>query len=233
MSKSGRTAAENEDSCAADAARGRFAVADGASTSARPEIWSRLLVDAFVRDRLDPLAPDVLGQLREQWWQQVWAPDLPWFAHEKLLLGAAAAFVGLCVSADPGVADQPSATNRYRARAVGDSCLLHLRGHRVLVAGPLDRPAGFSRFVELLHSGRQAPPPADAVWEVRGTFRPGDVFVLASDTAAKNLLAEYTECGYAPEQAKRLARRSLFDDFVAQVRDSGQNDDMTVCVVGT
>ncbi len=97
MSKRGRSDAENEDRVAYDVGSGRFAVADGASTSARSEVWSEILVNAFTRDGVDPLAPDVLDRLRQAWWKQVARPGLPWWAVEKLPQGAAAAFVGLTV----------------------------------------------------------------------------------------------------------------------------------------
>ena len=50
--KAGRSGDENEDAFELDDAKGRYAVADGVSTAARPEVWSRLLVHAFVCPRV-------------------------------------------------------------------------------------------------------------------------------------------------------------------------------------
>jgi hypothetical protein len=94
--KRDRAPHENEDSVAGDTGQGRFAIADGASTSARPEVWSGLLASTFVNGD-NPLAPEVLARLRADWWQQVYRPSLPWFAQEKLSRGGDATFVGLHV----------------------------------------------------------------------------------------------------------------------------------------
>ena len=50
--KAGRSDDENEDAFELDDVMGRYAVADGVSTAARPEVWSQLLVHAFVSDEL-------------------------------------------------------------------------------------------------------------------------------------------------------------------------------------
>ncbi|WP_018500714.1 hypothetical protein [Parafrankia discariae] len=219
--KLGRSPAENEDSCALRPERGRFAVADGASTSARPEVWSRLLVDAYAHDGLDPLAPDVLGALRERWRAQVSRPGLPWFARAKLQSGADASFLGLSVDV----------VNRcWTATCVGDSCVFHLRDGETRAVGPVGRSADFTRFAQLVASrGPTAPEPT----LLTGELRPGDVFVLATDALARLLLYATETRGRmpAPDRLARTAGR--FSRAVAAYRHHGllANDDTTICVV--
>ncbi|MFI0466581.1 hypothetical protein ACH347_21085 [Saccharopolyspora sp. 5N102] len=221
--KRGRVAAENEDSVACDAGHGRFAVADGASTSARPEVWSEILVNAFTHDGVDLLAPEVLERLRRSWWQQVARPGLPWWALEKLPQGAAAAFVGLTVR-DSG----------YQVRAVGDSCFFHLRGPEMLLVGPLDRAERFSRFPNLISTNPDGPTAVDAAWEGGGSYEAGDLFVLATDALAKHLLQVYEAAGHLIPVSDHLGSPEAFAEFVAHSRESGMdNDDTTVCVVQT
>lgn len=223
--KHGRTPAENEDSVAADPVTARFAVADGASTSARPEVWSRILVDAFVREGLDPLSPDIRARLRDRWWRQVATPALPWFAVAKLRQGGSAAFVSLEFDLDEGT---------FRAAAVGDSCLFQLRGGRLVFAGPLSRSAQFSRYPVLLGTQPDGPDPVKAmIWE--GAFGRGDEFVLATDAVAKFLLLVHETHGRMPSLAGLVRSHEHFQRSVALYRHRQlmPNDDATACVVRT
>ncbi len=221
VAKNGRTPDENEDSAATDASAGLFAIADGAATSARPEVWSRLLVESFVGERLNPLAPQALARLRGQWRTAVMRDGLAWYAEAKLAEGAAATFLGLRVE---------PATRSFHAIAVGDSCLFHLRHHSLLSVGPIQRAADFGRFPDLV-SSRPDIRPAPAT-DMCGTYRVGDVFLLATDAMAEFLLAAYERYGLLPIGHLLDAR---FQRRVVAYRDRGRigNDDTTVCAVRT
>ncbi|CAI7977527.1 PPM-type phosphatase domain-containing protein [Frankia sp. Hr75.2] len=221
VARLGRSPAENEDSCAIRPELGRFAVADGASTSARPEVWSRLLVDAYAHDGLDPLAPDVLRALRERWWAQVSRPGLPWFARAKLQSGADASFLGLSVD----VANQS-----WTATCVGDSCVFHLRDGETRSVGPVGRSSDFTRFAELVGShGPSAPEPT----LLTGELRPGDVLVLATDALARLLLHAAETRGRMPSPCWLAQTAGRFSRAVAAYRHHGYlaDDDTTICVV--
>ncbi|WP_216918037.1 hypothetical protein [Nocardia noduli] len=218
--KDGREINENEDRAGVGARR--FAVADGASTTARPEIWADILVYSYVAERNDPFHPVVLAQLRAQWHHEVTQLGLPWYAERKLQEGGAATFVGLDLDED---------TQRYQATAVGDTCLMHWRDTTLLVAGPLNLPDQFSNTPDLVstHAGdhrHQA-----AIWHAYGDYQPGDRFVLATDALAKYLLHQQL-CGFSVDLDDALDR---FDDWVvdARVGDGLGNDDTTVVQVVT
>jgi hypothetical protein len=222
LPKLGRTPVENEDSVALCPSRGRFAIADGASTSARPEVWSRLLVDAYVGLCADPLDPPVLTGLRSEWNGLVRSAGLPWFAVAKLDEGASSTFLGLLV--DGG-------TGEFRAYGVGDSCLFHVRGHRIVLVGPIQHPDGFGRFPDLVSSrpGGARPEP---VW-LAGSGRPGDVLLLATDALARFLLETHDRYGRLPQLGPVLADQRGFTRRVAGWRRRGLigNDDTTLCAV--
>ncbi|WP_238010308.1 hypothetical protein KZZ52_52950 [Dactylosporangium sp. AC04546] len=222
--KLGRGPAENEDSATMDAALGRFAVADGASTSARPEVWSRLLVSACVEEDADPLEPRTLAHLRERWLAAVADPALPWFAQAKLEQGADAAFVSLRL-------DPVAAT--YQATGVGDSCLFHLRADRIVRVGPVERAGGFNRFPLLLSSRAAAAAPGGTA--LAGSYRPGDVFALATDAMAHFLLGVHERIGRLPSLAALVRSPETFARQTARYRWRGRiaNDDTTLCVVTT
>jgi hypothetical protein len=224
MPKLGREPADNEDSAMVDIAAGRFAVADGASTSARPEVWSRLLVEAFVEQRADPLEPQTLSRLRAQWTVLVTDPALPWYARAKLEQGADAAVVGLSV--DPN-------TLTYLATAVGDSCLFHIRRHGLVTVGPVEHAGDFDRFPELLSSRVDAPPAKPTV--LAGTYLPGDTFALTTDAMAQCLLAVLERHHRLPALTEMVRDRERYARRVAQYRWRGllANDDTTLCVVST
>jgi hypothetical protein len=218
--KLGRGTHENEDGVAFDTATGRFAVADGASTSARPEVWSALLVRSFVEHDVDPFEPAALAGLRRRWHALVAdGARLPWYATAKLQHGADSTFLGLRVR-----------RGGYAVTAVGDSCLFHVRGGRVLLMAPAIRPEEFGRFPPLVSSRPDAPVPAAVT--VDGEHLPGDLFVLATDAVAQFLIAGYTRHGRFPVTG--LGRdRAAFLRAVTSLRGRAAmaNDDSTLCVV--
>ncbi|WP_239331942.1 hypothetical protein [Frankia sp. CiP3] len=222
--KLGRSAAENEDSAAADQVAARFAIADGASTSARPEVWSRLLVDSFVTEHADPLAPEILPHLRSRWWGHVAKPNLPWYATAKLMEGADSTFLGLLVDSAEGV---------YHAVSLGDSCLFHIRRQEILWVGPVDHADGFGRFPELVSS--RAGAPRQQPTEFTTTYQDGDIFLLATDAVSAFLLKIYERHQRVPPLGTFVNSRERFARFVARHRHRGQlaNDDTTLCVVRT
>ncbi|PRY29700.1 protein phosphatase 2C domain-containing protein [Umezawaea tangerina] len=213
---------ENEDSVSVNAEEGWFAVSDGASTAARSEVWSGLLTRAFTRGE-DPFDPVTTARLGSEWWEAVFAPDLPWFAHEKLVRGSAATLVGLRLSG-----------HSYEATAIGDSCLFHIREGALLLAAPLDGSARFSRFTPLLGTGVDGGHAPDDVWSGRGEFVDGDLFLLATDAVSKRLLRHHEEHGTLWPVCDHVSDDEVFAEFVERERDRGlDNDDSTVCVVRT
>src|SRR4051812_3164001 len=94
----GKLPDECEDAAAADAARGRFAIADGASESSHAGPWARLLVETFVSDESQTW-PGWIGPLQARWAEAVARPTepLPWYLEGRLEQGAFSTFVGLSV----------------------------------------------------------------------------------------------------------------------------------------
>ncbi|MFC3451375.1 protein phosphatase 2C domain-containing protein [Amycolatopsis speibonae] len=217
--KYGRSEDENEDSVTVNKAAGRFAISDGASTAARPEIWSRVLTEAYATELLDPFDQAVLRELRQRWRQEVIKPDLPWFAQAKLAQGSAATFTGLQVS-----------EFRFSVVAIGDSCLLHLRDDEILLSAPLSKAEEFSRFPVLVRTIDQTPPTTE-VWSGGGQHQAGDVFILATDAIARYLIQNHV---HLPLFCREPIVDAWFGDFVTEQRHQGlANDDTTVCVVRT
>ncbi len=184
--KRGHRPEENEDAAAGDGGRGRFAVADGATESAFAGDWSRLLAEAFVRDSImDRGWPEWLPSVRQQWLDTVGGHELPWYLEEKFEQGAFATLLGVDLARAPTGGGWD-----WRAVAVGDCCLFHLRGNELVCSFPLDASMDFNTTPSLIGS-RPGDFPRDQ--RAKGRARPGDKFLLISDAMAQWALRRHEE----------------------------------------
>jgi hypothetical protein len=222
----GHSAAEYEDASASNAALGRFAIADGATESAFAGLWARLLVEAFVSSNVpDPSAwTGWLPELQTRWEAEVGRQPLPWYGEIQCQQGAFATFLGVEV--------RPP---RWRALAVGDSCLFHIHQNRLRCAFPMTRAADFGDTPWLVGS-RGYSPVMMALREGRqeGDFAAGDRLWLMTDALAQWFLY-LAEAGQRPwellEPLLVLADApERFASWVAALRAARhiRNDDVTL-----
>jgi hypothetical protein len=175
--KAGNTAGQNEDAAAAAPRAGRVAVADGASEGWQSGPWAKALATAFVKAPPDPAGfADWLLAARAA------GPRTPaggsWYAEVKALSGAFSTLLGATFEepkAGPGV--------KWRAVAVGDSCLFQVRAGKLLAAFPVESADEFGNRPGLVGSADHAPP-ADPQW-FAGRAEPGDAFYLLTDAVAE------------------------------------------------
>lgn len=175
----------------------RLAIADGASESSYSGLWAKLLVRALARERPQGYALDLalteerIARCQDTWNRIVGARPLPWFAEEKLQQGA---FAALCGVELRGLPDQPDGGGTWRAVAIGDACLLHLRDRDLLVSFPCTEASDFGVTPHLLAS-RAAHNVAlrAGLAERSGEWVPGDCFVLATDALAKWMLEQHAD----------------------------------------
>src|ERR1700676_1441296 len=97
LPKRGNAEDEYEDAWAADPARGRFAVADGASESSFAGRWAQLLTGAFLEAARPADVADWVNGPRRGWAAEVMGLELPWYAEMKREQGAFATLLGLGV----------------------------------------------------------------------------------------------------------------------------------------
>jgi hypothetical protein len=218
LPREGHTPTEYEDAFAGDPARGRFAVADGASESAFAGDWARLLVQAYVR-RPGPWSA-WLPAVRRRWHRQGQKRELPWYAEAKFQEGAYAALLGIAF--DGG---------RWQAEAVGDSCLFVVRGQRLARSFPLRRASEFGNRPSLLGSRRrQAGQPRARRFRLQGGCRPGDVFCLMTDALAQWFLQQAEAGGRPWDDVRALADADQFARWLTGLREAQKvrNDDATL-----
>jgi hypothetical protein len=153
---------------------------------------------------------------------------LPWYADQKRELGAFATFLGFKVRGRPG-----SNAGVWRAIAVGDACLFHIRGAKLRLAFPVAHSADFGNRPDLVRSRRAAP---DSSRRARGRWQPEDRFLLMTDALAQWFLLGVEEArDPISEIGALLAQPPDQAGFAAWVtecrRSSMRNDDVTLIVV--
>ena len=181
LAKSGHRPEENEDAIAAAPERFRFAVADGATEGWESAGWSAHLAGAFIRRCPTPADfSEWLSSVRGTWRPRTVQGPVAWYAAEKQEQGSFATLVGL------ELRPAPDGTWGWKAVAIGDSCLIHVRDGSIEAAFPLSSRSEFGDRPPLVPSSpaRTCPPPS---W-LAGRAQPGDLLLLATDAAAAHLL---------------------------------------------
>ena len=245
LPKSGNRLNENEDACTirfplriGDADRGpvRIAVSDGASQSAFARRWAGLLANAFAFADPPKLCTlnegsfnEWLAPARKRWDTAVPWSRLPWHGKAKSRAGAFATLLGLTIESSP---DGPPGL-RWRAVAVGDSCLFVVREGRLHRSFPLEDPSEFGNRPDLVCS---KPASAGRTWNAvhraHDWCEPGDLFILATDALACWFLAS-DDSRERPWEAVAALNSSTWAGWVEDRRRSGQmrNDDTTLVML--
>lgn len=228
LPKAGSSVRENEDawSCRQDpgSVGWRFALADGATESSFARLWATMLVRAYAQGtwRLDEEPQWQLENLRRRWLTVVSRRPLPWYAEEKVRLGAYATFLGLALSANPH-------GHRWQAAAVGDTCLFHLRGASLLASFPCASVDELPLRPEAVSS---RPGAGTRFLRAEGDCRSGDRFLLVTDALAHLCLERAAQGGRPFTTLVRLtsAGPRAFADWVGTMRRRGElrNDDVTL-----
>ena len=180
LPKEGSAPEECEDAAGVNVRGLRFAVADGATEAFDARRWAVRLAEAWVGGEEAPLSAAEFGPwLRAQgeWLHASWeGRRLPWYAEEKRRAGSYAAFVGLRLEAGGA---------RWRAVALGDSCLVQVRGGGLSAALPVSSHEAFGSSPPLVPSSPSLAGAALArLVEAEGEAAPGDTFLLMTDALA-------------------------------------------------
>lgn len=219
--KSGNAASEYEDAYAVEPGSLRFAVADGASETSFAKQWAELLVHRFVHE--PPGSADLrewVTPLQATWAEGQQGKATAWYAEEKARDGAFSSLLGLAIE-----------DGRWRALAVGDSCLFVVRSGRMARAFPLARAEQFNNRPVLLSSVARANARVwDEVVTEEGELEGREQILLMTDALAQWFLVE-AELGRRPWAA--LAKAATQDQFCVLIdclRAGGalRNDDVTL-----
>jgi hypothetical protein len=217
----------------------RFAVADGATESSFSRLWAQMLVRSYIQSPLTP--KNLRRRLKRRcydWDKQVKVQPLPWFAEEKVRLGAFSTLLGLSLETQDTTS---SIDGQWTALAVGDTCLFQIRDNELLTSFPIERVDEFGYHPSLVSSNRNR---NQAIWEQldriehTGQWQAHDTFFLMTDALACWFLSRF-EKGEKPwmtlnavaEQAQLL--RGYFGSWIDETRASKamRNDDVTLLIV--
>jgi serine/threonine protein phosphatase PrpC len=219
--KSGNTASEYEDAYAVKPEALRFAVADGASETSFARQWAELLVEGFVQ--VAPSAAELhafVAPLQATWAEGQQGKATSWYAERKAKEGAFSSLLGLTIEGE-----------RWRALAIGDSCLFVVRSGKMLRAFPLDKAEQFSNRPSLLSSvARSNAGVFEQIAVVDGDLAANDRLLLMTDALAQWFLVE-AEMGRRPWAAlAKITTPEQFTAFIDCLRAGGalRNDDVTL-----
>lgn len=239
--KAGNSAAEYEDAHwpreARDAAGAtHLAVADGATETSFSGLWARLLVKSYGRWRLAEATWDEeLNRIRRVWQRAVGQKPLPWYAEEKLRLGAFSSLAGLSLLPSPEPKDRGG---EFTALAIGDSCLFQVREGKLIWSFPFTAAEEFNSRPLLLSSLGQGADREVAAQRVNGAWQHGDVFYLMTDALASWTLRTLESGGDPFAVLETIDTTAAFENFVAAQRAASdaegipllKNDDVTLAL---
>ncbi|MFE9630264.1 hypothetical protein [Streptomyces sp. NPDC006463] len=227
-------------------------VCDGATESVLAKDWARLLsraaaVAAMARPEVmtgGPAFEEFTADAVARWdpWLETYTATragegrpLKWYERVKLDAGAFATLLVVRVdpASEPGPEPEPGPTWHWRAAALGDSCLFHIRDDRLLGSFPVQRAEEFGTTPDLFGSRNHD----TGLLEERTRFtegdaRAGDRLLLMTDALAAWFLS-------APDPQSALHELLDFsgpDDLAAfarwltglRERQNLRNDDVAV-----
>ncbi|MGA2387658.1 MAG: hypothetical protein ABSF97_01780 [Candidatus Sulfotelmatobacter sp.] len=205
-----------------------FAVADGATESSFSGVWANQLVRAYGRGKIDPANTSVSLLPKQRGWSRfVSRKPLPWYAEEKIRSGTFSTLLGLTLNDNGDGQEGP-----WNAIAIGDSCLVHIRGEEILKMFPLSNAADFNNSPFLLGSHPDSNKEIETHIQIaNGQWEREDKFYLMTDALAAWFLRE-VEDGETPWHTLRdLDTEDLsFRPWVEDLRKKKQirNDDVTL-----
>jgi hypothetical protein len=177
LPKFGNSDTECEDafSCKSKRRFLKIALADGATESSFAKEWANILVENLDFSKTQFIRR--LSSLRSQWLLGVDTTNLPWYAEAKLEKGAFSTLLVLSVDFK---------TETYKAFAIGDCCLYHVREDSVVLSFPIQTSNDFSNSPFLVSTRKDYDDELKIQLKETGSrnIQSGDFLLLMSDALA-------------------------------------------------
>lgn len=202
------------------------AVADGATETSYSALWANLLVEAYVDVNGDELRfQSQLADIRRRWDETVRSKPLPWYAEEKVAKGAFATLLGVVIT-------PASSQAKWRAVAIGDSCLFHVRNHELQTVFPISSGQQLCERPALLSSNTAAQGTfSELARFTEGDLTIGDRLYLVTDALAGWIFSNLDN-GSKPFESieEMLGMLEAFPSWLGHHWDTGslKNDDCTI-----
>lgn len=195
---------EYQDAYYADGKRGVAAAADGVASSLFSGSWARILVQAVVKDppAIDdpPSFAPWLAKHREAWLAGVDPSTLAWHQKPKFQDGAFATLLWLEMIVTEKSDAEATGEFQYFAYAVGDTCLFHVRGDRLLRSFPLTKSEEFDNDPLVIGSVDKKKDHLVEFLSASDYCQTGDLLAICTDAVAAHLL-HAMEQGEVPDWA--------------------------------
>ena len=155
----------------------KFAISDGATESIFSREWSSLLVSCFKDKPFDMVnLPSTINAISETWYSNISSIDLPWYAQEKLEIGAFATFLGLKLDLKDQV---------FEAVSIGDCTLFQIRNNEFLKSFPIEKYEEFGNTPALFSiNPKYQTNFEETVKYLKVNVESGDLLILSSDAIA-------------------------------------------------
>lgn len=179
---------ENQDAVCVDGQRGAAAIADGVTSSIFARAWAAILVEAAVRGPPDPEDREALARWlaehRAAWRRQIDCSHLAWFQKAKLREGAFSTLLVIRLVPPENASADVEPTWRLQGMSIGDSCLFHLRGGRLLRKFPIQASEEFDHNPLVLGSVDLHRDEHLAFQRLDEPCEEGDLVILCTDALA-------------------------------------------------
>ncbi len=207
-----------------------IALADGATESSFSAIWAKKLVRAYCKKKFQPQEiQQWLAELQRSWSKIVSRKPLPWYAEEKVRNGTFSTLLGFRICDT----DETGKHCHWEALAVGDTCLVQIRGERVLCAFPLTNSSQFNTNPFLIGSNLESNKELLSYLKVsQGVWEAGDAFYLMTDALAAWFFREVESDGTPWRILRDLDTEEQlpFESWIEALRNNKRirNDDVTL-----
>lgn len=233
MSKLGNKDSECEDSISFNLRKGRFAIADGASSSMFSDVWASCLtsnvitLDTDLFKNTTELFHILVPLARREWYSRIEWSNLKWFQTNKSFQGSHSTLLYVEIK-------RLEDGDIYRALAVGDSCLFVLSDNG-FYSFPYKNVSQFNNTPKLVWTGRkrQKDNETELVYPdfatTSGHLRHDTDLILATDALSKWLIETHNF-----EEIKRLiGHEQELREFLTTEIDAKRmrNDDISLIYV--
>ncbi len=229
IQKKGENKKSNQDAYAFDVKQRIFAISDGVSRSSFSDIWSKRIVEHFLKipfesdsiknEYLKKWLEPIKSKLDEEIVQMDINPMILDVAKEN---GSSATFLGMRIKKE-------NRQRRISIWAVGDSNIFQIRKNKIINLFPIKKVKDFSFSTYAITSfiDKQEIDVIHDEWIILG----GDILVLSTDAFSKWLLDSYVK-GQKPWK-KIIKNYSKMKNFIEYLRlqNKIENDDTTFILI--
>tara|TARA_B100001123_G_C15233781_1_gene996258 strand:- start:62 stop:847 length:786 start_codon:yes stop_codon:yes gene_type:complete len=222
---------ENQDAFAINSDKGIFVISDGASSTPRSGLWSRILTQNFIKNENIIKKSRTKGyskwleESRKEWEEKAEIEKLPKIIQIKLekSKGSASTFLGCIYS-------KIKTKNKLKIIYIGDSCFFLIRNRKIAVAIPFKKSEQFDSNPKVLRSLEGGGGEKNLKTK-NIELKADDTIIVATDEVGQWILSR-KEKGEQPWRELENLTEKKFEKLIEKIRKNKQvdEDDMSVII---